>query len=207
MTGLPAELRLRLPGWLAAASSGEPTPASAADRMALVLDWARENVERETGGPFAAGVFEAGSGRLVAAGVNLVVPERCSSAHAEVVALSLAQRRLGTHDLSEAAAGGAGEGSRDGPGEMELVAAAEPCLMCLGAIHWSGVSRLVCGARAADVEAVGFDEGPVPGAWREILARRGVSVTRGVRREEAREVLERYREWGGPIYNAGRGGG
>lgn len=190
------EVRVRLPEWLLAETRGGPIRTSPADRMALVLGWARRNVEQETGGPFAAGVFEADTGRLVAPGVNRVVPERCAAAHAEVVALSAAQRRLGTHDLSPAAAG-----------ELELVASADPCVMCFGAIHWCGIARLVCGARSSDVEACGFDEGPVPEDWTGVLDDRGVSVTRDVGREEARAVLELYRQRGGPIYNPGRGEG
>lgn len=193
MNDLASEVRLRLPDWLVREARQGPARSSPAGRMELVLDWARRNVERETGGPFAAGVFEADTGRLVAPGVNLVVPERCSAAHAEVMALSMAERRLGTHDLSPPEAG-----------ELELVASADPCVMCFGAIHWSGISRLVCAARSSDVEAVGFDEGPVPEDWAGALTRRGISVSRDVGREEARAVLELYRERGGPIYNARR---
>ena len=67
--------------------------------MRLVIELARTNFQRDTGGPFAAAVFDEASARLVAIGVNRVVPMRCSSAHAEVMALSLAQRAAGTHDL------------------------------------------------------------------------------------------------------------
>lgn len=66
-------------------------------RMALVNKFARLNVEHNTGGPFAAAVFERASGKLVAMGVNRVERSGCSSAHAEVVALSLAQQTLGNH--------------------------------------------------------------------------------------------------------------
>ena len=190
--GLP-DVELRLPGWLREEAPPGLSRTSPEERMSLILRWARLNVERETGGPFAAGVFEAATGRLVSPGVNLVVPERCSSAHAEVVALSVAQRRLGTHDLAAA-----------GTGSLELVVSADPCAMCLGAVHWSGVDRLVCAARTEDVLEVGFDEGPLPEDWSGSLSHRGVEVTRGIRRSEARRILALYRDRGGPIYNAAR---
>jgi tRNA(Arg) A34 adenosine deaminase TadA len=63
-------------------------------RMAVVIRFSRLNIEFGTGGPFAAGVFETLSGRLVTIGVNRVVHHQCSSAHAEVMALSLAQQTL-----------------------------------------------------------------------------------------------------------------
>ena len=76
--------------------------------------------------------------------------------------------------------------------------------MCLGATVWSGVSRLVIGARDADAALVGFDEGPKPQAWVEQLAVRGIEVVQDVQRTEAAQVLLDYAEGGGPIYNAER---
>jgi tRNA(Arg) A34 adenosine deaminase TadA len=73
--------------------------------------------------------------------------------------------------------------------------------MCLGAILWSGVPRVVYAAHREDAEAIGFDEGPVlPGAA-EHLGRRGIVLEAGPLREEAAAVLRLYAERGGPIYN------
>lgn len=161
--------------------------------MRLAVELAETNARRGTGGPFGAAIFET-SGRLVAVGVNVVVPSACSFAHAEMMAIGIAQQRLGSYDLG-------------GPNlpPHELVTSAEPCAMCLGAISWSGVRRVVCGARASDVREIGFDEGPRPADWIEELAARGIEVLRDVFRSEARDVLRHYAESGGPIYNARRG--
>jgi tRNA(Arg) A34 adenosine deaminase TadA len=158
--------------------------------MGFVLELARDNVAAG-GGPFAAAVFEQESGRLLAAGANRVVANHCSSAHAEIVALSLAQARLGNHDLGAA-----------GLPACELVTSAEPCLMCLGAVLWSGVRRLVCAARGEDVVALGFDEGPRPANWIAEIEVRGIAVTTDVMREGACAILRAYRDNGGPIYNS-----
>jgi len=77
--------------------------------------------------------------------------------------------------------------------------------MCLGAVPWSGVRRVLCGARARDAEAIGMDEGPKPAGWAAALGRRGIEVRRDVLRAEARAVLQLYRDRGGPVYN-GRSG-
>lgn len=187
------EFILRLPGWLRAitAEAVKVPYADADERMRLTIELARRNVEAGTGGPFGAAVFEAQGGRLLSAGVNLVVAARCSLLHAEVVALMLAQQHLGRFDLGEA----------DSPA-CELVTSAEPCAMCFGAVLWSGVRRLVCSARSEDVEGLGFDEGPKPADWPAELQRRGIALVRDVRRDEAVGVLERYAAAGGPIYNA-----
>lgn len=185
----PEEVTLRLPPWVRETLPDDGRRfATVEERMEVAVALARRNVEEGTGGPFAACVFDPATGALVAPGVNLVVPAACSVAHAELVALALAQRTLGSHDLGS-----------DGR-ERELVATAEPCAMCYGAVPWSGVGRLVCGARSEDVRALGFDEGTKPEGWRDALERRGVEVIRDVGREEARRVLRLYGEKGGPVY-------
>jgi len=187
-------MEFRVPDWLESAlPEADRRFRDAGARMGVAVDLARRNVSRETGGPFGAAVFDREAGTLVAPGVNLVLRERCSVLHAEIVALILAQRALGSHDLSE-----------PGLPECELVTTAEPCAMCFGAIPWSGVSRLVCGARSSDARAVGFDEGEKPSDWTGALERRGITVERDVRREEAASVLRAYAEGGGPIYNSER---
>lgn len=160
------------------------------DRMRLAIQLARANVEHATGGPFGAAVFERDTGRLVAVGVNLVTRDRNSMLHAEMVALMLAERRLGHYSLA----------LFDGPAH-ELVTSCDPCAMCLGGALWSGVRRIVAGAGRAEARRVGFDEGPVFPESYQYLRDRGVESVRGVLGAEAAAVLALYRERGGEIYN------
>ena len=182
---------LRLPDWVQAYAAGYRPVVEVADRMAFVIGAAAENVARRGGGPFAAAVFEVQSGRLVALGVNLVTAQKLSLLHAEIVALCLAERTLGSYDLGA-------PGLRD----HELVTSTEPCAMCLGAIPWSGVRHVVTGAHDADAREIGFDEGPKVSNWMSALEERGIAVTTGVQRQSARDVLQAYRKAGGEIYNA-----
>src|SRR5918997_213949 len=94
----------------------------------------------------------------------------------------------------------------EGQPSYELVTSTEPCSMCFGAIPWSGVRHLVCGARGEDAEAVGFDEGTKPAEWVRSLEERGITVERDVLRDEAASVLRECAERGGEIYNAHQGG-
>lgn len=182
----------RLPEWVDDFLSRQPSAFPEIDeRMRLVIGLARQNIAHdETGGPFGAAVFDAAE-NLVAVGVNLVIPANCSVLHAEITALIMAQQILGRYDISDG-----------GRLDYELVSSSEPCAMCFGAIPWSGVRRLVCGARAEDAEAVGFDEGPKPVDWAGALTDRGIEVTRDVLRLEAASVLNDYAAGGGRIYNA-----
>jgi tRNA(Arg) A34 adenosine deaminase TadA len=187
----PPTLVIGFPDWVHEVVDWRARYRSDEERMRVMVELARQNVLRGGGGPFGAGVFEAGGGRLVAAGVNSVTRLNNSVLHAETLAIMFAQARLGTYAL-----GAVGEES------YLLVTSCEPCAMCLGATLWSGVRGLVCGATREDATAVGFEEGPVFGESWAYLERCGVRATRGVLRAEAVAVLELYRATGGAIYNA-----
>ena len=189
------DILLQLPPWLKRFVAEEQTPLHTVEgRMQLVIKLARLNIEQRTGGPFGAAVFNMETGELVSAGVNLVVPSSCSMAHAEMVAISCAQQKLENFDLGAA-----------GLPHFELVASSEPCAMCFGALPWSGIRHLVCGARDEDARAIGFDEGPRHPHWVEELKRRGISVDTDICRSGAVEVLQYYSKHEGLIYNARQG--
>jgi len=186
---------LELPAWVEPFLARQEAAFNSMEaRMRLAIELSRQNIEHRTGGPFGAAIFETRSGRLVSVGVNLVEASNCSILHAEMVAIVLAQQAVGSYDL-----GGEGRPSH------ELATSTEPCAMCLGAIPWSGVRRVVCGATGEDACAIGFDEGAKPTDWVGELHKRGIEVVRGILREEAQAVLRLYSELGGTIYNAAGG--
>ncbi len=179
-----------LPAWIEPFLGDWTVPlATVSQRMQLAVALSEENVRRQTGGPFAAVVINETTDELVAAGVNIVTTAGLSVVHAEIVALSLAQTALNGWNLADA-------------GTLQLVSTCEPCAMCFGAVPWSGVKSLVCGAGKRDAEAAGFDEGDKPHDWVSSLQRRGIVVQCGVLSEHAADVLVRYRKSGGMIYNA-----
>jgi tRNA(Arg) A34 adenosine deaminase TadA len=185
-----ASYTIRLPDWVdAIVSAGDAIYATAEQRMELAITLAANNV-RNDGGPFGAAIFEKDSGRLIAPGINLVLQSNCSVVHAEIVAIILAQQTVKNFDLGA-----------EGLPEYELVTTTEPCAMCLGAIPWSGISSLVCGARDEDARSIGFDEGDKPENWPEKLLVRTISVRRDILRERAKGVLQQYIDAGGIIYN------
>jgi tRNA(Arg) A34 adenosine deaminase TadA len=186
---LQTACEVTLPDWLESFVGGWKEPLDTVEqRMRLAVALAAENVKRHTGGPFGAIVVETRTGRLLGVGVNLVTRLELSMAHAEMVAVSLAQRAIGNWNL------GAGI-------ETQLVTSCEPCAMCFGAVPWSGVRSIVWGAGRQDAEAAGFDEGDKPGDWVESLERRGISTRGGVLRREAAAVLTRYAKKDGAIYH------
>ncbi len=200
MIDAPKEYRVALPGWLDAELAEAPDAVPhREDRMRLVHRLADRNWREGNGGPFAALVAERDTGRIVSVGVNAVLSSGVSSAHAEVVALALAQTATGGWDLGAA-----------GLPLHELVVNWRPCIQCYGAAMWSGVRSLVVAGEGPQLEEITtFDEGPLGADWAEQFAARGIEVTRDVLREEALAVFRSYRKavdaGGLVVYNA-RGG-
>ncbi|MDF3066895.1 MAG: Cytidine and deoxycytidylate deaminase zinc-binding region [Polyangiaceae bacterium] len=184
---IPKRVQFELPEWLFSECDLQSPRADDTARMQLAIELSRRNVAHG-GGPFGAVVFERETGEVIAPGMNLVMPQNSSLLHAEVVAVMFAQTRLQTYTLAN--------------GNYELVTSSEPCVQCLGACHWAGLSRLVCGAPMALAESAGFDEGPRSEDWKEQLAARGTPVVTGVCASEAGDVLLRYAAEGGFRYNA-----
>ena len=183
-----SDIIIAVPAWLSsfeAAQTGSFLTSQA--RMTLAVELSRQNIIEGTGGPFGAAIFNLATGHLVAAGVNLVTSSNCSLAHAEMVAIARTQQRLGTWNLAA-------------KGQFELATSCAPCAMCLGAIPWSGVCSVVCGAHDTDARAIGFDEGAKPADWAGELQKRGIAVTQDVLREHAVAILRAYAAGGGTIY-------
>lgn len=178
---------MTIPAWVGEVIAKHPGPYTDDNqRMALAIALAAGNLAAGSGGPFGAAVFDTTSNALIAAAPNLVFASGASFAHAEMVALTLAQQALATPDLSAYS--------------LTLYTSAQPCAMCLGALPWSGLSGVVCAARDADVRAVGFDEGSKPEHWPSTLEQRGITVVNDVCRAEAVAVLNDYQERQGRLY-------
>lgn len=156
-------------------------------KMNFVLDLAIKNIKMKTGGPFAAAVFNRKTNELVSIGLNVVVENNCSVAHAEVVAIINAEEKLNNYKLNDT--------------EYILISSAQPCVMCNGALLWSGITTLVFGATKDDVEEiVGFDEGPIHPHWIEEFKNRGIKVLGKILHNKSREVLQLYKDSEGILY-------
>lgn len=117
------------------------TPYSDEDArfMELAIRLSEENIEAG-GGPFGAVIVR--DGKIVATGVNRVVPDNDPTAHAEVSAIRAACNTLGTFKL-------------DG---CTIYSSCEPCPMCLSALYWAGIERLCYGNTKRDAAAIDFDD-------------------------------------------------
>jgi tRNA(Arg) A34 adenosine deaminase TadA len=114
-------------------------PESDQDKELLrrVIDAARRHA-RGGGAPYSALIASA-SGEIICQANNWVRETGVSTRHAEIEAIEAAQRQLGRRDL----------------GGLMLVSSTEPCPMCAGATHWSGITRLVFGLSIQRLRAHG----------------------------------------------------
>ena len=190
---LYAQVHLTLPAWVHEAVDTSRAYPSDAEKVALAVELSKRNIEANSGGPFGAAVFGPDD-RIIAVGVNRVVPHACSVAHAEMMAYMLAQGRTQRLRLNR-------DADDNAIGPITLATSSQPCCQCYGATIWAGIDRLLIGARAEDVMALTeFDEGPLPADWIGELEKRGIAVARDLMRTEARAVLRAYGEGGGERY-------
>ena len=190
---LYAQVHLTLPAWVHDAVDATRAYRSDAEKVALAIDLSKRNIEANSGGPFGAAVFGPDD-RIIAVGVNRVVPHACSVAHAEMMAYMLAQGRTQRLRLNR-------DADDNAIGPITLATSSQPCCQCYGATVWAGIDRLLIGARSEDVEELTeFDEGPLPADWVGALNARGIEVVRDIERDAARAVLRMYGETGGAKY-------
>ena len=95
---------------------------------------------RKGGGPFGAIIVK--QGKIIARANNRVVLSHDPTAHAEILAIRKASKVLNTHDLSECV----------------LYASCEPCPMCLGAVYWAGIRKVVYASDRSDAAVSGFSD-------------------------------------------------
>ena len=88
-------------------------------KMSFVVELADWNSSQKGGGPFAAAVFDEAAGELISIGVNRVVPDCCTLAHAEAMAIALAQQQLNTFQLAKFP-------------KLALFTSGQPCVQCFG---------------------------------------------------------------------------
>jgi len=182
-------LAFAIPAWLSEFEKTLPRKLRGDDEaMGYAIALSAVNVKEGSGGPFGAVIVDAATGEVLSVGANLVLSAKLSVLHAEIVAILRAQKKLESYSL-----GGQGRSAT-------LYTSAEPCAMCMGAIPWSGIGRVVCAASDEDVRAIGYDEGDKPGNWQAAYERRGIKVTCDFMREPAVKVMRDYAAKGGVIY-------
>ena len=142
-------------------------------RRAIALS--AEKMRAGCGGPFGAVIVK--DGQVIAEGFNQVTTANDPTAHAEVMAIREACRKLDSFSL---------EG-------CEIYSSCEPCPMCLAAIYWARLDALYFANTRADAAAIGFDDEAlyqeVPKPWNQRSM-----PTEHLELPEAREIFQEWQE-------------
>lgn len=140
-------------------------------------------------GPFLAAIYDK-TGNLIAKTPNSVLKDTNCVHHAEINVIEAAQKSLKTWDLSKH--------------NLSIYITAEPCIMCAGAILWSGIKKVFYGVPSSVVEEItGFDEGYKPD-WQKEFEKRNIKVFGNIEVEKGQEVLKKYVELENVIYKPER---
>ena len=143
--------------------------------MARAIQLSIENVVSGRGGPFGAVVVK--DDEIIAEGSNQVTSRNDPTAHAEVLAIRDACKKLGVFHL---------EG-------CEIYTSCEPCPMCLGAIYWARPARVFYGGTAGDAAAAGFDDAFIYEELKRANASRRIPM-RQLLHEESLAIFARWRQ-------------
>jgi guanine deaminase len=139
--------------------------------MALAVREARNGIRRGDGGPFGACIVRRGN--VVALAHNRVLSTRNPTMHAEICAISLASRRLGTHVLKG----------------CQVYSTTEPCPMCFSAIHWAQIDVIYFGTTVEEVRRLGFNELTISNRTLKRLGKSPVRLVGGVARKDCLQLL------------------
>ena len=141
--------------------------------MARAIELSIENVRTGRGGPFGAVVVK--DGKIISEGANCVTATNDPTAHAEVIAIREACKKLGAFELTG----------------CEIYTSCEPCPMCLGAIYWARPDRVYYGNTAADAARAGFDDSHIYDEIPKARNKRKIPMEQMMRDE----AIEGFRAW------------
>jgi tRNA(Arg) A34 adenosine deaminase TadA len=125
------------------------------------------------GGPFGAVVVR--KGKIVGRGWNQVTSTNDPTAHAEMVAIRAACKRLKTFQLDD----------------CELYTSCEPCPMCLAAIYWARFTKVYYGNTRKDAQRIDFDDDLIYDEVATPISKRKIPMKQLLRPE----ALAAFKEW------------
>ena len=149
--------------------------------MELAKQNAVKGMKNEEGGTFGAVIVDK-DGNVISNGNNQVLLTKDPTAHAEIVAIREACRKLKTYDLSG----------------YQLYTSCEPCPMCLSAIIWSNVKNVYYACTKKDAGEIGFRDDIIY----DFLMGKNTSLInlQQMDRDQCIQVFKDYKENNGIIY-------
>ena len=149
--------------------------------MKIANENAKNGIEKQEGGPFGAVIVDK-EGNIISNGNNKVLKNNDPTAHAEVVAIREACKKLNTYDLKD----------------YILYTSCEPCPMCLSAAIWANIKTIYYGCTKEDANNIGFRDDMIY----DYLKGKNKSLVKleNIDREECLKTFDKYNKENGVIY-------
>lgn len=149
--------------------------------MKIAKENANKGIKKKEGGPFGAVIVDK-QGNIISNGNNKVLLEKDPTAHAEIIAIREACKKLDTHDLSE----------------YILYTSCEPCPMCLSSIIWANIKEVYYGCTKEDAAKIGFRDEAI---YNFIKGKNKTLLNlKQIDRQECIKTFEEYTKNDGIIY-------
>lgn len=143
-------------------------------------DYMRKAIEKAKRGvlkgqpPFGACIVK--EGRIITVRHNRVFEKGDPTAHAEIVAIKAAAKKLRSIDLSG----------------CTIYSTCEPCPMCFSACHWARISKIVYGTRIEDAKKIGFHEFPIHDSTLKDIGKCPIKIKGDFLRDESMELFNMW---------------
>ncbi len=141
------------------------------DFMKRAIELSIQNI-KNNGGPFGCVIVK--ENKIISEGVNRVTFNNDPTAHAEIIAIRNACKKLNTFNLQE----------------CELYTSCEPCPMCLSAIYWSHIDKIYYGNSRLDASKIGFDDNFIYNELNKELSLRKIKMKQISQNEAKKAFLD-----------------
>lgn len=149
--------------------------------MEKAIEVANNGIDNNEGGPFGAIIVDK-LGNIVSCGNNKVILNNDPTAHAEIVAIREACKKLNNYDLSE----------------YVLYTSCEPCPMCLSAIIWANIKYVYYGCTKEDAKKIGFKDEKIYDFFNQ--KDKDLIQLKQLDRDKCIKLFEKYKSQNGIIY-------
>ncbi len=141
--------------------------------MQKAIDLAEKGMDSNSGGPFGAIIVK--DGKIIAEGYNKVTSTNDPTAHAEIVAIKEACKKINSFQLENCI----------------IYTSCEPCPMCLGAIYWARPKKVFYACNRDDAAMIDFDDQFIYDELKKQISNRQIDF-KSIMRIDALKVFKKW---------------
>lgn len=148
--------------------------------MQIAINEAYKGIANSDGGPFGAIIVK--DNKIIAKAHNKVLQNNDATCHAEVEAIRIASKKLGSFSLKG----------------CTIYTTAEPCSMCYSAINWAKIKKIVFSISNKEIAMLGFNEAGLFKKDKSKFIK--LQITRGILKNKVKKLIKRWKDNDGKLY-------